>query len=688
MLLQASEKTIRKGMNNLLTVSPLKRFLVFFFSDAILICVSLYLSFLTYYEFDFNSVSLALLLKIAPYFVLLKLAALAVFRVYKITWRYFGLSDLVNIFISLVLAEHVLALLSLSDFFSTPLASTGLSRSILLMDGIFSLGMIAALRASKRLCLEILLEKRPAAKGKNTLIIGAGNTGEMMLRDLIRNGFKEFYPIGFLDDNPTKIGSCIHGVKVFGKTGLLDKMILQHEVQAIIIAIPRLNHKNLRRLYEGAKKANVQTIKIVPRIYDFSRPEVNMKTLESISIEDLVGRQSINVDYEGIGEFIRGKSILVTGAGGSIGSEIAIQVCNFSPKRLILLDIDETELHNLGIKIRRSFPQISDRISYVTGDVRDDVRLEEVFDAWRPQIVFHAAAYKHVPMMEYNPKEAVKVNIFGTYRLASAAKAHNVEKFIMISTDKAVRPTSVMGATKRMAEFICSAFNEKNRKHAFPAEFIAEDRRLRIISTQFVSVRFGNVLGSRGSVLPLFMEQLKYGGPLTVTHRDMKRYFMTIPEAVSLVLQASILGNGGEVFVLDMGKPVKIVDIAEELIRIHGMTPYRDIDIQFTGKRPGEKLFEEILSAEEGTDASRHEKIFIARNSAQYPLDALQEILKEFSYVLADPAAASEDEVRMLLKKYVRHYVAPPEASLKPKAVEALSVKKKAMDKSLALSES
>jgi FlaA1/EpsC-like NDP-sugar epimerase len=262
----------------------------------------------------------------------------------------------------------------------------------------------------------------------------------------------------------------------------------------------------------------------------------------------------------------------------------------------------------------------------------------------------------------------------------------------MISTDKAVRPTSVMGATKRMAEFICSAFNEKNQKYVVHSENKpSEDRRLRIVSTQFISVRFGNVLGSRGSVLPLFMEQLKHGGPLTVTHRDMKRYFMTIPEAVSLVLQASILGNGGEVLVLDMGKPAKIIDIAEELIRIHGMVPYKDIDIQFTEKRPGEKLFEEILSAEEGTDASRHEKVFIARNSVKYPLEELRDILKEFTNVITDPSLGSNDEIKLLLKKYVKYYVAPEESILQPQSRDILDNKitnEASLDGKLVLSES
>ncbi len=292
----------------------------------------------------------------------------------------------------------------------------------------------------------------------------------------------------------------------------------------------------------------------------------------------------------------------------------------------------------MHLKLMRVFPQLKEKLFFVTGDIRDEQRIDEVFSAFHPLIVFHAAAYKHVPMMECNPKEAVKVNMFGTYLLARASVKYGVKKFIMISTDKAVMPTSVMGATKRMAEYICKAFNGSSG------------------NTEFISVRFGNVLGSRGSVFPLFLDQLKYGGPLTVTHRDMRRYFMTVPEAVSLVLQASVIGKAGDVLVLDMGEPVKIVELAEELIRIHGMEPYKDVDIEFIGLRPGEKLFEEMLTAEEGTVASKHERIFIAKNSEKYSMEAIENILKEFDAAIKESPVVDSRRVRDLLKEYVRHF--------------------------------
>jgi FlaA1/EpsC-like NDP-sugar epimerase len=546
-----------------------------------------------------------------------------------------------------------------------------------------SLILVGAFRLARRSYLHLL--KKHTGNGKRTLIVGAGNTGEMILRDMARLGHSPFNPVCLLDDNAKKIGMYMHGVQVCGNTDELGSMIVAHGIEMVVIAIPSLNHKKLREMYDTAQKANIKSIKIVPRIYDFDKPDINLRGLEDISIEDLIGRQTVEIDRKMIREFLNDKIVLVSGAGGSIGSEMVIQVFNFEPEKMVLFDIDETELHNLGLKLKRIFPHLSGHIEYVTGDVRDEARLAEVFEAYRPQIVFHAAAYKHVPMMEYNPKEAVKVNIIGTYNLAKAAVEHGVEKFIMISTDKAVRPTSIMGATKRMAEYVCKAMgnlgfrSDEKGNLGFRIEDLefknTKEKSMPITNyelpitnspspitnyqlpvTRFISVRFGNVLGSRGSVLPLFLEQLKHGGPLTVTHKDMKRYFMTIPEAVSLVLQASTMGEGGEVFVLDMGEPVIITDIAEELIRLHGLEPYKDIDIEFTGLRPGEKLFEEILTAEEGTVASKHEKVFVAMNSEKYSMEEIEEILKEFRALIAEPSIGNDGKVRELLKRYVKHY--------------------------------
>lgn len=520
----------------------------------------------------------------------------------------------------------------------------GFPRSIFLIDSLITLIFIAGLRLSKRVYLEVFLSKKKTRLGKRTIIIGAGNTGEMIIRDIIRQDFSNFYPIGFLDDEVKKIGMYIHGVKVLGTIDRLKTIIPTYNVEAVIIAIPSLNYKSLRDIYTAAKSAGVEQIKIVPRIYNFHKPEINLKNLEEISIEDLVGRQIVTVNYEEIKGFLNDKIVLVTGAGGSIGSEITLQLCAFYPQKVILFDIDETALHNMEHTLNRFFPYLKERLHFVVGDIKDSFRIEEVFKKFKPQIVFHAAAYKHVPMMEYNPKEAVKVNIFGTYYLVKASRDYGVEKFILISTDKAVRPTSIMGATKRISEYICTAFNNDK----IPTEGMS--------NTEFISVRFGNVLGSRGSVLPLFMEQLKHGGPLTITHKDIKRYFMTTPEAVALVLQAAVIGKGCDVLVLDMGKPVKIIELAEELIRIHGLEPYKDIDIEFIGLRPGEKLFEELLTDEEGTVATKHEKIFIAKSSDKYTIKDIESMLEEFKDALFDYSESSHQKIRSLLRKYVKHF--------------------------------
>jgi FlaA1/EpsC-like NDP-sugar epimerase len=627
-------------LKNLLHPTAGKKFLFFFLSDIILFYLSLFFALLFHFDLNLEIRYSPLIFSVLPLFVAVKIVSFFIFRIYRMTWRYVGLYDFLSIFIATVTGTFVLMLLVILPL---DLPLSGFSKRVVLADGIITFFMISGLRVSKRIFREVLRERRLKNRsGKRTLIVGAGNAGEMILRDMMKQGFDHFLPVGFLDDDPMKAGTYIHGVKVLAGTEDLARVVSDHDVQGVLLAIPTLNHQKLRAFYNTAKKAGVTDIKIIPRIYNFSRPDINLRDLEDISIEDLICRQSIETDASGIEGFLKGRRILITGAGGSIGSELVMQVCTYQPAEVTLFDIDETELHNLGLRLNRRFPQLQGALHFVTGDVRDGRRVDKVFQAFRPQVVFHAAAYKHVPMMEHNATEAVKVNILGTHILTGCAVAHGVEKFIMISTDKAVRPTSVMGATKRVAEFICrSRFNR--------------DSAL-LNPTQFVSVRFGNVLGSRGSVLPLFLDQLKHGEALTVTHQEMKRYFMTIPEAVSLVLQAALIGNDGEVMVLDMGEPVRLMEFAEELIRLHGLEPYKDIDIHVTGLRPGEKLFEEILTAEEGTDASRHEKIFIARNSNGYSREETEKMVEEFAAAISRASIQDEREIKDLLKKYVKYY--------------------------------
>jgi FlaA1/EpsC-like NDP-sugar epimerase len=641
----------RNFWKRLIYPTGLKRFLFFFLCDILIISFSLFLSFLLRFEFSLPGQYLKMIQIALPLFIVVKLTNFAIFDMYRISWRYISVKDFINIVLAVITSQAILAsfILIFSEmpsyaativphYLESALVSLkGFPRSIYIIDVIISMILLSGQRLSKRIFLEVIHKKRNTNTGKRTLIIGAGNTGEMILRDIDKQDGPEFYPVGLLDDDRQKIGTFIHGVQVLDSTGALKDIIKKYNITAMIIAIPSLNFKLLRDLYGKAQEAKLETIKIVPRIYDFHRPDIGIKKLEDISIEDILGRQVVNVDYAEIGNFLKDKIVLVTGAGGSIGSEIIMQVCSFKPKKVLVFDIDETELHNLRIKIDGAFPFLKEHVHFLVGDVKDQDRIRECFESFHPQIVFHAAAYKHVPIMEDNPDEAVKVNMFGTYTIAKASVQHGVERFIMISTDKAVQPTSIMGATKRFAEHICKAFNNAGQ-------------------TSFISVRFGNVLGSRGSVLPLFLDQLKQGGPLTVTHKDMKRYFMTIPEAVSLVLQAAVIGKSGEVLVLDMGDPVYIVRLAEEVIRIHGLEPYKDIPIEFTGIRPGEKLFEEVLTAEEGTFKTEHEKVFIAKCSEKFSLDEIETILKEFSDTIKEKMRGQDGMIKSLLKKYVRHY--------------------------------
>lgn len=632
------------ALRKLLLASNYRKLLFFLLTDILIIVSSLYLSFFIRFEFKLAAEYHGLILDTLPLFVSLKLLSLFWFNIYNITWKYVGLNDFYNIVKASIFSEAVLMVLIL-NILTYPVSylaflhvfDVGMPRSVFIIDGVLSFLMISGVRASKRFFLEIIKRQQFRRSGKKTIIVGAGNTCDMLLRDMAKQDNSPFYPVVLLDDNPQKAGTFVHGIKVLGATDRLSDVVSEYGIEAVIIAIPTLNYSTLRRLYNAGRDAGVSTIKIIPRIYDFHKPEINLKNLEEISIEDLIGRQTVTVDFEGIESFLKGKVTLITGAGGSIGSEIVMQVCGFDPAKVVLFDFDETALHNMRQKVQRRYPLLAENAFCAVGDVRDTARVHEVFSTYSPDIVFHAAAYKHVPMMEFNPKEAVKSNIFGTYCVAKASVEKGVQKFVMISTDKAVMPTSIMGATKRMAENVCRAFNGSGR-------------------TEFIAVRFGNVLGSRGSVLPLFLEQLKHGGPLTVTHKDMKRYFMTIPEAVSLVLQASVIGKGGDVLVLDMGVPITIVKLAEELIRMHGLEPYKDIDIQFTGMRPGEKLFEELMTAEEGTIATMSDKVFIARSSVRFTLDEIDSMLAEFHRAVENGGDVRLPDVKTLLRRYIKHY--------------------------------
>lgn len=426
---------------------------------------------------------------------------------------------------------------------------------------------------------------------KNVMIVGAGAAGSIVIEEFVKHPQLKRKPVAIIDDDITKHGMKIHGVKVEGSRKDIPELTLKKNVQEIILAMPSADRQEIREIVNICNKTKCK-IKIVPGIYELIDEHVTVSRLRDVKIEDLLGREPVSVNLTEITGYIKDKVVLVTGGGGSIGSEICRQIAKYNPKMLLILDMCENTVYDLEYDLKTSFPHIK-YISLI-GSVRDRIRLETIFKEYRPKVVFHAAAHKHVPLMELNPKEAVKNNVFGTLNLAEFSDKYNVEKFILISTDKAVNPTNIMGATKRIAEIIIQN-KAKNSQ------------------TVFSAVRFGNVLGSRGSVVPLFKKQIERGGPVTVTHPNVTRYFMTIPEAVQLVIQAGAFADGGEIFILDMGEPVKIDDLAKDMIRLSGLEPDVDIHIKYTGLRPGEKLYEELLLNEEGLTATKNKKIYIAK---------------------------------------------------------------------------
>lgn len=448
---------------------------------------------------------------------------------------------------------------------------------------------------------------------ERVMIIGAGSAGTMIINEMLARRNLKLNPILLIDDRDFKQGKRISGVKVEGKRKDIMRLAEEKDIDTIIIAIPSIDNENKKQILDICRKTNCK-IKIIPGIYEIISGEATVSKIKDVELEDLLGRDPVVLDSKGISNYLNDKVVLVTGAGGSIGSELCRQIIPFGPKKLILFDIYENSVYDIQNELKSNYPQID--MSVLIGSIRDKARLEEIFNKYKIDVVFHAAAHKHVPLMEDSPKEAIKNNVFGTLNLVKTAHEYEIDRLVLISTDKAVNPTNIMGATKRLCEMIVQSYNT-------------------ISKTEFVAVRFGNVLGSNGSVIPLFKKQIQNGGPVTVTHKNITRYFMLIPEAAQLVLQAGCFANGGEVFVLDMGKPVKIYDLAVDLIKLSGLEPNRDIKIKITGLRPGEKLYEELLMSEEGLKSTGHNKIYIGKptfesiNSLNKKLDELRELLNE-----------------------------------------------------------
>ena len=504
-------------------------------------------------------------------------------------WRYVSMADIIlltraNLFASM---GFILALVFFFD------RMTGVPRSVLILDGIFCFALMTGTRFLTRAVRENYIPglRGGQRQGTNTLIIGAGSAGQMIAREIHQNRGLGKKLVGFIDDDPMKQGHQLVGYRVLGTQEDLVAVCRREEVEEIISAIPSANGKQMRAIVERCESLQI-TFRTLPGVSDLIDGRVSIQQVRDVALEDLLGRDPIRLELERIRAFIEGKRVLVTGAAGSIGSEICRQVCRFNPARIILLDNSESPLFTIHRELAGSYPHLHH--TAIVGDIRDIARIEGVFDNCLPQVVFHAAAYKHVPLMEDNSAEAANNNVRGTRVVAEAAHRFKAESFVMISTDKAVNPTNVMGASKRAAELVV----QSQARHS---------------STRFVTVRFGNVLGSAGSVIPIFKEQIAAGGPVTVTHPEVTRFFMTIPEATQLVLQAGSMGAGGEIYLLDMGEPVRIVTLAEQLIQLSGFVPYEDIEIEFTGLRPGEKLYEELLIDGEGVQPTSHEKIMVAR---------------------------------------------------------------------------
>ena len=470
------------------------------------------------------------------------------------------------------------------------------------------------------------------------LIIGAGCAGEMVVKELEKNPQLNKKAVAIIDDDITRIGDQVSGVDIVGTRNSILKIVKLYKIDEIIFSIANISKKGKKEIIDICKNTNCK-IKTIPGIYEIIDGKVDIKQVRDVDIEDLLGREPIEVDFNLMGSYIQDSTILVTGAGGSIGSELCRQIANIRPKKLIMLDNYENNLYSIQQELIRKYGD-SIKMIAVVASIREQKRMEKIFDKYRPEVVFHAAAHKHVPLMENSPGEAIKNNIFGTLNVAMLSSKYNVKRFLLISTDKAVNPTNVMGATKRAAEMIIQSLNEESK-------------------TELVAVRFGNVLGSNGSVIPLFKKQIEEGGPVTVTHPNIIRYFMTIEEAVGLVIQAGGMAKGGEIFVLDMGEPVKILDLAKNLIRLSGFEPDVDIKIVFTGLRPGEKLYEELLMSEEGLLDTKHKKIFIGR-----PIDFDKNDLQKYLIELRNIVLEEEDELmEQAMKNLVPTFISPEVAN-------------------------
>lgn len=556
--------------------------------DILTLTIHPFLAIIMRYEMHYAWVPADYIHSIWSYLIINIVTTLIIFLIlnlYNSIWSFAGMNELALIVVACGLSTVLQA-------FGMQILALSVPRSFHVFY-FFLLTMTTTITRFSYRALRVIQNTWKKQNGHvyQTLVIGAGEAGSMIIQELKYSPHLNSRVVGAIDDNPSKKGKYIHGVKVLGNRDMIIPSVEKYKVDEIILAIPSASPKTTREILEICNQTSCK-LKILPGMYQLITEEVSVSKLREVSIEDLLGRDPIKIDMESVRSYIENKTILVTGGGGSIGSELCRQVAKFKPKRLIIFDIYENNAYDIQQELKMNYPHLD--LVVLIGSVRNTKRIESVIETFHPDVIYHAAAHKHVPLMEDSPNEAIKNNVFGTYKTARAADKFGVRRFVLISTDKAVNPTNIMGASKRICEMIIQTFNRYSK-------------------TEYVAVRFGNVLGSNGSVIPLFKKQMAAGGPVTVTHPDIIRYFMTIPEAVSLVMQAGAYAKGGEIFVLDMGKPVKIADLAKNLIRLSGYTLGVDMEIKYTGLRPGEKLYEELLTQEEGLTKTDNDLIFIGK---------------------------------------------------------------------------
>lgn len=626
-------KRLSKFRNIILIVADLMCILIAYFLGVILISSDTIFDMSSYYT---NRLTKTFVLSAIVYQVVFHIT-----KRYKRIIRYENSKDYLEYIVLCVISSIIVSVIR--EVFNLHIATTKLN----ILAGIF----IGIMMVSYRIIARYILVFDVVNKGikvkkdnqKNLLIIGAGNASHEIINTIKTTMLDKYNIVGIIDDNKRRLGFTVSGVKIIGNRDDIPKVCEENNVDLIFFSIANIDNENKKQILNICQSTKAK-VRILPGLKEIIRDKKLFENLRDVEIEDLLGREPVKLDNKNIESLIKNKVVLVTGGGGSIGSELCRQIVKYNPEKLVMLDIYENSLYDIEIELKSKYPKI--KIEAIIASIRDKKRLESIFEKYNPYLVFHAAAHKHVPLMENNPLEAIKNNVLGTYNLVNVSDKYKVKRFIQISTDKAVNPTNIMGATKRLCEMIVQAKNKESK-------------------TEFAAVRFGNVLGSNGSVVPLFKKQIAEGGPVTVTHKEITRFFMTIPEAVGLVLQAMTYAKGGEIFVLDMGEPVKIYDLAISLIKLSGLVPDEDIEVKFTGLRPGEKLYEELLMGEEGLEKTAHNKIFVAE-PLNITIKEIEEKLEKFEEILKlDENKVKSVDVKNIMKSVVPTYKEPDEVNKK-----------------------